>query len=216
MSLLPSDTIVSSSDERTKQEILDYQECFNQFDTAYDSEIGRSSTANNAITVNKLYTMLQSYTGTSYSNEQLQDMIAAIDMNNSGDIQFTEFLTMMNKGQKEEQLKLQRPGSAAIQRTQTQNNRIGSKKSMMTENQQNNSSKTMSKDLIRAIFLSADKDEDGYISIDELKGLFDSEQESYTEEELYVIAYMLMDGQSKGGMISYKAFQKFMLSEENK
>ena len=160
--------------------------------------------------------MLQSYTGTSYSNEQLQDMIAAIDMNNSGDIHFTEFLTMMNKGQKEEQLKLQRPGSAAIQRTQTQNNRIGSKKSMITENQQNNNSKAMSKDLIRAIFLSADKDEDGYISIDELKGLFDSEQESYTEEELYVIAYMLMDGQSKGGMISYKAFQKFMLSEENK
>ncbi|CAM9399961.1 unnamed protein product [Ascophyllum nodosum] len=81
---------VRSTKDLTEEEMEDYKEAFSNFD----------KDGNGNIDEGELGVVMRSL-GYSPTNQQLKDMMARVDLDNSGGISFDEFVTMMQLGEVE-------------------------------------------------------------------------------------------------------------------
>jgi Ca2+-binding EF-hand superfamily protein len=81
---------VKTAEASFKDSILQLQEIFTHFD-----KLG-SEGVSGALTTEKLGEALRAATGVSFPESALRDMVSAVDLNDSGDVQFSEFLKMMD------------------------------------------------------------------------------------------------------------------------
>lgn len=81
---------VKSADASFKDSLLLLQDIFSHFD-----QLGAEGTSGN-LSTDKIGEALRAATGANLSESQLRDMVAAVDLNASGDVQFSEFLKMMD------------------------------------------------------------------------------------------------------------------------
>jgi len=82
---------VKSAEASFKESILQLQEVFTHLD-----QLG-SEGVTGALSTEKIGEALRAATGISFPESALRDMVAAVDLNNSGDVQFSEFLKMMDQ-----------------------------------------------------------------------------------------------------------------------
>lgn len=73
-----------------KERVAEYQEVFAAFDKAAPGAPG-------AITADKLKVILEQQLGELPVDEEIKDMIAGVDTDNSGQVDFAEFLTLMQR-----------------------------------------------------------------------------------------------------------------------
>lgn len=184
-------SLLSSTDSTAQQLIVDLQQVYTLFDTCINDG------TTNAITNDKLHHMLLTHTGVNYSDVQIQDIIDSIDTNNTGDIQFTEFLVTINKIINTDTINKSRPNTAV-------NNIRRPKTSRQIESSQI--------DLYHSVFNTIDSDNDGYIDINELKLLYENNGVELSDSEIAGIAYMCdVNG---NGKISYSAFEKLLIDTQ--
>ena len=81
---------IKSTEAKFRDNILELQEIFAHFDKS-----GSEGTSG-AITIEKLGEVLRESLGLSFTEDELADMIAAVDLNGSGDVYFAEFMKMMD------------------------------------------------------------------------------------------------------------------------
>jgi Ca2+-binding EF-hand superfamily protein len=183
MSLITSS---SQSDDSGRDELLDLQQVFAAFDKQAEGPPNR-------LTADKLTQILKTQLEISPTPEQVRDIIAAVDLNDSGDVQFNEFLKLMEK----------KPNQTLLERK--------------LENEEELEILQFSTEQFRDIFRSFDSDSDGLISVDDLRSalekynLFPAGQK-WGEEELNAIV-QLVDPNSKTGMIGYQAFVRLMMTQ---
>ena len=202
---------VKSAEASFKDSILLLQDIFSHFD-----KLG-SEGSSGAITTEKLGEALRDSLGLGELTEpQLRDMVAAVDLNASGDIQFNEFLKMMDQAKHDADL-MQAQASGAEgedeedqvddgeQKEDSSSSSSGSAKAGAAASKaaafsaaaaaaakadaalQAESEYVMTRDDIKAIFQVFDEDRDGRISAAELQNMLKAQGEKYTEEEVHAM-----------------------------
>lgn len=139
--------------EQYKQ-IAEYQQAFAAFDHAAPGFDGR-------ITATKIKLVLENSLGEVASNQEVQDMIKAVDDTGTGNLTFPAFLNMMEKTSQD------------------------------LEAEEDFESRALDLATIREVFDFFDKDKDGFINLDELAQVFTSQQEHVTKEQLAIMSQAL-------------------------
>ena len=230
LQLLPPMSLVAvkSAETNFKDSILQLQEIFTHFD-----KLG-SEGLNGSISTEKLGEALRESLGVSYSQQDLEDMVAAIDLNASGDVQFNEFLKMMDQARTDSELLAGgdgRPkdedaeedavaaggdggGAGDGEEKESPEDRAKAKrKALEQEALQAEAEYVMTRDDIKAIFKVFDTDKDGRVSAAELQAMLVAQGEKYSEEEVHAMIHLV--DPSNSGMISYQAFVRLMMSPED-
>jgi Ca2+-binding EF-hand superfamily protein len=218
---------VQSAESQFKDSILQLQEIFTHFD-----KLGSEGPTSN-LTVEKIGEALRAATGgMSFSEESLKDMVASIDLNASGDIQFNEFLKMMDAAKNDGALlhprvtiqdlqegygvlgidaALPLPLKDDDEHKGDAEEAVDPRPAMLAAARaQAESEYNMSRDDVKAIFQAFDTDHDGKISAAELQAMLQAQGEKYNEEEVHAMIHLV--DQSNSGYISYQNFGKLMMS----
>lgn len=223
---------VKSAETNFKDSILQLQEIFTHFD-----KLG-SEGLNGSISTEKLGEALRESLGVSYSPQELEDMVSAIDLNASGDVQFNEFLKMMDQaradsellaggdGRKDEDAEedaLAAAGDAAGDGEEKESSedrlaRAESKRKALESSRADallaaEAEYQMTRDDIKAIFRVFDTDKDGRVSAAELQAMLQAQGEKYSEEEVHAMIHLV--DSSNSGMMSYQAFVRLMMAPED-
>lgn len=223
---------VKTAESSFKDSILQLQDIFTYFD-----KLGNDG-LNGCINCEKLHEALYDTLGISFGPQELYDMISAIDLNNSGDIQFNEFLKMMDQAKLDAELmngggigggidegdegenevnddgEQKEDGVSSSSSSAANAASAAKRKAALAESAllQAESEFVMTREDIKAIFQQFDTDHDGRVSAAELQAMLKAQGEKYSEEEVHAMIH-LVDG-SNSGMISYQAFVRLMMSAE--
>jgi calmodulin len=205
-SFLMSLVEIKSSEAKFKDSILELQEIFTHFDKL-GSE-GLSST----ITQEKLGEALRESLGLTFTEDELSDMIAAVDLNASGDVQFNEFLSMMDQARRDAELlsggERKEDGELAEEEDEEKE-----KEKRRAKTLQLDAEYVMTREDIKSIFQKFDTDKDGFVSYSELNAMLQAHDEKYAEEEVHAMIHLV--DPSNTGMISYQAFVRLMMAPED-
>lgn len=178
-----------------RAELLELREIFNIYDRQGEDDPGT-----NRVTAQKLKAIINEYLHESVSREQLEEIIASVDLNESGDIQFNEFLKIMEK----KSLFTYDPSQDAENAADAPENGESAL----------NSAQNLNRDSLRAIFNAVDTDGDGAISFSELRTLLNSIGENGVSDADVLAMICLVDPKNKHGMISFNAFCRMMLTPD--
>lgn len=193
---------VKSAEASFKDSILQLQSIFSHFD-----KLG-SEGVSGAISVEKLGEALRESLGLSFSEGELRDMVAAVDLNASNDIQFNEFLKMMDQAKNdaallnpmisvqdlkdglaagaEELVAADADGDADPEQKEQD---VAERKSAAAAaaRLQAEAEYVMTRDDIKAVFNVFDSDGDGRVSAAELQAMLAAQGEKYAEEEVHAM-----------------------------
>ncbi|KAG8050027.1 hypothetical protein GUJ93_ZPchr0009g1831 [Zizania palustris] len=147
-------------DELSKEQIAEFREAFSLFDKDGDG----------TITTKELGTVMRSL-GQDPTEAELQEMVAEVDADGSGSIDFTEFISLLARKMRD----------------------------------------TEAEDDLRDAFRVFDKDQNGFITPDELRSVMTNLGDKLSDEEL---AEMLHEADGDGdGQINYNEFVKVMMAK---
>jgi Ca2+-binding EF-hand superfamily protein len=199
MSLVP----IQSLEDRLRDEVLQLRELFSLYDKQGEEGL------TNSITRQKLKTVLAEQLEYSVSDADLDNMIAAVDLNDSGDIQFNEFLKLMEK----KNILLAEEDNEEEEEVKQNNNKMPLQ---------------FNREEIKVIFKTFDANNDNLITLEELRRIFQmydnsnnnssgdgsqSNNSTLTDEQLFAIIH-LVEPNNKSGAISYNSFVRLMLSPD--
>lgn len=214
---------VKSSESRFKDSILELQSIF-----AHIDGLG-SEGASGALTSEKLGELLLATLGRSFSEDDLADMVSAVDLNASGDVQFNEFLKMMDQARSEADLLSAASSSSSAAASAAEHKVDGEDDEEASEaaaakaaaaaaaaksaSLQEEAEFVLTREDIKSIFQKFDTDKDGFVSFSELKEMLLAHGAKYADEEVHAMVHLV--DPSNTGMISYPAFVRLMLSPED-
>ncbi|CAL5413408.1 unnamed protein product [Camellia sinensis] len=169
-------------------QIVEFQEAFSLFDKDGDG----------CITVEELATVIRSL-DQNPTEEELQDMISEVDSDGNGTIEFTEFLNLMANKMKFGRVK------------KTEKNEEEAKLGLFgIEKYTKGLKETDAEEELKEAFKVFDKDQNGYISANELRHVMINLGEKLTDEEVdQMIKEADLDGD---GQVNYEEFVKMMMT----
>ncbi|CAL5416233.1 unnamed protein product [Camellia sinensis] len=169
-------------------QIVEFQEAFSLFDKDGDG----------CITVEELATVIRSL-DQNPTEEELQDMISEVDSDGNGTIEFTEFLNLMANKMKNWKSKKNRKNEEEAKR-----GLFGIEKYTKSLKE------TDAEEELKEAFKVFDKDQNGYISANELRHVMINLGEKLTDEEVdQMIKEADLDGD---GQVNYEEFVKMMMT----
>lgn len=174
---------VKSSEARFKDSILELQEVFSHLD-----RLG-SEGASGSLSAEKVGEAIAGALGVRLDSDQLRDVIASVDLNESGDIQFNEFLKMMDAAKADAE-SIEAEAEAAAQAANADPDAEESEEAAAAREKarlQLEADYVMTRDDIKAIFLKFDADGDGFISQAELKAMLAAQGEKYADDEIHAM-----------------------------
>jgi Ca2+-binding EF-hand superfamily protein len=149
------------------------------------------------------------------SQPELQSMIDAVDSSGTNSVMFLEFLNLMqsNNDKSKAAAGTGSSSSSGVVVDAKSENKADHKSSSSGGTAEEGADEPLSSELIRQVFDSIDTDNDGEISIGELKLAFQDGKEEINDDEIAGIV-LLADPNNERGNISFKAFATIMQAYE--